>query len=67
MKALLAARGAAGRHAAHPRVPGLDTLPVATALVVIAQKLRAFAYVSAGTAPTRKKRSPTARTSAPAS
>lgn len=47
MKALLAAQAKVG---VKPRIlacPGLDTLPVATELVGIAQKLRAFAYVSA--------------------
>ncbi len=36
-------------------VPGLDSLPVATALVALAQKLRAFAYVSAYGAKTREE------------
>ncbi len=47
MKALMAAKT---RLKVTPRilgVPGLDSLPVATALVSIAQQLRAFAYVSA--------------------
>lgn len=47
MNALLAAQSQLG---VKPRIlacPGLDTLPVATALAGIAQKLRAFAYVSA--------------------
>ncbi|RMT70241.1 hypothetical protein ALP29_03638 [Pseudomonas syringae pv. avii] len=47
MKALLAAKS---RLRVVPRilgVPGLDSLPVATALVSTAQQLRAFAYVSA--------------------
>ena len=46
MKALLAAPAKLG---IKPRIlgaPGLDTLPVATALAAIAQQLRAFAYVS---------------------
>lgn len=46
MKALLAAPAKLG---VKPRIlgaPGLDTLPVATALAAIAQQLRAFAYVS---------------------
>ena len=47
MQALLAAQAQLG---VKPRIlgcPGLDTLPVATALATIAQSLRAFAYVSA--------------------
>ncbi|MCT7316751.1 phage tail sheath protein [Ralstonia sp. CHL-2022] len=47
MKALLAARN---RFGVTPRIlgaPGLDSLPVASELASIAQKLRAFAYVSA--------------------
>ena len=47
MKALLAAQT---KLSVKPRilgVPGLDSLPVATELVSIAQKLRAFAYVNA--------------------
>lgn len=47
MKALLSAQS---KLSVKPRilaVPGLDSLPVATELVAIAQKLRAFAYVSA--------------------
>lgn len=47
MKALLAARN---RFGITPRIlaaPGLDSLPVASELASIAQKLRAFAYVSA--------------------
>lgn len=46
MKALLAAQG---QLKVKPRIlgiPGLDSLPVATELAGIAQKLRAFAYVS---------------------
>lgn len=41
-----------------PRIlacPGLDTLPVATELAAIAQKLRAFAYVSAWGADTKEE------------
>lgn len=55
MKALLAANG---RLKVKPRilgVPGLDSLPVATELVSIAQKLRAFAYVSAFGATTKEE------------
>ncbi len=47
MKALLAAQT---KLSVKPRilgVPGLDSLPVATELISIAQKLRAFCYVSA--------------------
>ena len=46
MKALLAAKGKLGIVPRILGVPGLDSLPVATALVAIAQDLRAFAYVS---------------------
>jgi phage tail sheath protein FI len=55
MKALLAAKS---RLKVTPRilgVPGLDTLPVATALVAIAQQLRAFAYVSASDCQTKEE------------
>ena len=55
MKALLAAKA---KLALVPRilgVPGLDSLPVATALVTIAQQLRAFAYVSAWTCKTKEE------------
>jgi phage tail sheath protein FI len=47
MKALLAAKGKFGMVPRILGVPGLDSLPVATALVSIAKDLRAFAYVSA--------------------
>ena len=47
MKALLAAEAKIGVKPRILGVPGFDTLPVATELVGIAQKLRAFAYVSA--------------------
>ncbi len=47
MKALLAAKGKLGMVPRILGVPGLDSLPVATALVSIAKDLRAFAYVSA--------------------
>lgn len=47
MKALLAAQAKLGVKPRILGVPGLDSLPVATELVSIAQKLRAFAYVSA--------------------
>lgn len=47
LQALMAAQSRTG---VRPRIlgaPGLDTLPVATALVAVAQKLRAMAYVNA--------------------
>lgn len=47
MKALLGAQTALGVKPRILAVPGLDSLPVATELVTIAQALRAFAYVSA--------------------
>ncbi|MCY1527236.1 putative prophage major tail sheath protein [compost metagenome] len=47
MKALLAAKNRFGVTPRILAVPGLDSLPVATELAGIAQKLRAFAYVSA--------------------
>ncbi len=47
MKALLAAKSRLGLVPRILGVPGLDTLPVATALAAIAQQLRAFSYVSA--------------------
>lgn len=47
MKALLAAKARVGMVPRILGVPSLDSLPVATALVTIAQQLRAFAYVSA--------------------
>lgn len=47
MKALLAAKGRVGMVPRILGVPGLDSLPVATALVSIAQQVRGFAYVSA--------------------
>ena len=47
MKALLAAKARVGMVPRILGVPGLDSLPVATALVSIAQQLRSFAYVSA--------------------
>ncbi|MFY9328509.1 MAG: phage tail sheath protein [Georgfuchsia sp.] len=54
MKALLTAKAKLG---IKPRIlacPGLDTLPVATALVAIAQQLRGFAYVQAHAAATKE-------------
>lgn len=47
MKALLAAQASVGVKPRILGVPGLDSLPVATELAGIAQKLRAFAYVNA--------------------
>ncbi|MGD7299326.1 phage tail sheath protein [Ralstonia pseudosolanacearum] len=47
MKALLTARNSLGVTPRILAVPGLDSLPVASELATIAQKLRAFAYVSA--------------------
>jgi phage tail sheath protein FI len=47
MKALLAAKTRVGMVPRILAVPGLDSLPVATALVSIAQQVRGFAYVSA--------------------
>ncbi|MBA1187558.1 phage tail sheath protein [Pseudomonas entomophila] len=47
MKALLAAKAKVGLVPRILAVPGLDALPVASALVSLAQHLRAFAYVSA--------------------
>lgn len=47
MKALLAAKNRLGVTPRILAVPGLDSLPVASELATIAQKLRAFAYISA--------------------
>jgi len=47
MKALLAAEAQLGVKPRILGVPGLDSLPVTTELVAIAEKLRAFAYASA--------------------
>ncbi|WGO91841.1 phage tail sheath protein [Pseudomonas viciae] len=47
MKALLAAKARIGMVPRILGVPGLDSLPVATALISIAQQVRGFAYVSA--------------------
>ncbi|HEY4583067.1 MAG TPA: phage tail sheath protein [Lysobacter sp.] len=52
MQALLAAQAQLG---VRPRIlacPGLDTQPVATALAIVARKLRAMAYVSAAASAT---------------
>lgn len=55
MKALLAAKSRVGMVPRILGVPGLDALPVATALVSIAQDLRAFAYVSAWNCKTKEE------------
>lgn len=47
MKALLAAKSRLGLVPRILGVPGLDSQPVAAALVAVAQQLRAFAYISA--------------------
>ncbi|WP_426136342.1 phage tail sheath protein [Pseudomonas sp. PWP3-1b2] len=55
MKALLAAKARLGLTPRILGVPGLDSLPVATALVAIAKDLRAFAYVSAWNCKTKEE------------
>ena len=55
MKALLAAKARVGMTPRILGVPGLDSLPVATALVSIAQDLRAFTYVSAWNCKTKEE------------
>ncbi|MBX7277956.1 phage tail sheath protein [Pseudomonas sp. ERGC3:05] len=55
MKALLAAKARIGMTPRILGVPGLDSLPVATALVAIAKDLRAFAYVSAWNCKTKEE------------
>ena len=55
MKALLAAKARIGMTPRILGVPGLDSLPVATALVAIAKDLRAFAYVSAWSCKTKEE------------
>ena len=55
MKALLAAKGKLGMVPRILGVPGLDSLPVATALASIAKQLRAFAYVSAHGSKTKEE------------
>jgi hypothetical protein len=55
LKALLAARNQLGVTPRILAVPGLDTLPVATELVSIAQKLRAFAYANAAGCATKEE------------
>ena len=55
LQALLAAQSQLGVKPRIIGVPGLDPLPVATELVVIAKKLRAFTYVSAFGAQTKEE------------
>lgn len=55
MKALLAAKSRVGMTPRILGVPGLDSLPVATALGAIAKDLRAFAYVSAWNCKTKEE------------
>ncbi|WP_153785680.1 phage tail sheath protein [Pseudomonas sp. EMN2] len=55
MKALLAAKSRVGMVPRILGVPGLDALPVATALVSIAKDLRGFAYVSAWNCKTKEE------------
>ena len=55
MKALLAAKAKVGMVPRILGVPGLDSQPVATALVSIAQDLRAFGYVSAWNCKTKEE------------
>ncbi|MBC2660021.1 phage tail sheath protein [Pseudomonas sp. MSSRFD41] len=55
MKALLAAKARVGMVPRILGVPGLDSLPVATALGAIAKDLRAFAYVSAWNCKTKEE------------
>lgn len=55
LKALLAAQVQLGVKPRILGVPGLDSLPVATELAVIAKKLRAFAYISAFGAATKEE------------
>lgn len=57
LQALLAAQAKVGVKPRILGVPGLDTLPVATELVSIAQKLRGFAYVSAHGCATKEEAS----------
>ncbi|WP_085600747.1 MULTISPECIES: phage tail sheath protein [unclassified Pseudomonas] len=55
MKALLAAKARVGMVPRILGVPGLDSLPVATALGAIAKDLRGFAYVSAWNCKTKEE------------
>ena len=66
MKALLAAKSRLGMTPRILGVPGLDSLPVATALGAIAKDLVHLLTLAPGTAKPRKRWSLTARTSAPA-
>lgn len=54
IKALLASQAKLGIKPRILAVPGLDSLPVATALIAVAQQLRAFCYVSAYEAQTKE-------------
>lgn len=54
LKALLTAKSALGITPRILGVPALDSLPVATELVAVAKKLRAFAYVSAHSCETKE-------------
>ncbi|PYB98143.1 phage tail protein [Pseudomonas protegens] len=55
MKALLAAKARVGMVPRILGMPGLDSLPVATALVSIGQQLRAFCYFSAWDSKTKEE------------
>lgn len=55
LKALLTAKASLGVTPRILGVPGLDSLPVATELVAIAQQLRAFAYASAWDCATKEE------------
>ncbi len=55
MKALLAAKSRLGLVPRILGVPGLDSQPVATALIAIAQQLRAFAYLSGSGCQTKEE------------
>ncbi len=55
MKALLAAKARIGMTPRILGVPGLDSLPVATALGAVAKDLRAFAYFSAWNCKTKEE------------
>ncbi|WP_409302210.1 phage tail sheath protein [Pseudomonas sp. KCJK8993] len=55
MKALLAAKARVGMVPRILGVPGLDSLPVATALGAIAKDLRGFAYISAWNCKTKEE------------
>lgn len=55
MKALLAAKSRLGLVPRILGVPGLDSQPVASALIAIAQQLRAFTYISASGCQTKEE------------